>query len=79
MKLRLFKSRKSTMIKPKKTKKFNEQGVLLLLEENGYISTAMIQHKFGVGYGRAATMIDTLAEKGYVKHNGHCWVKHIHS
>ena len=63
------------MVKPKKIKDFNEQSVLLLLEKNGYLSTAMIQHKFGVGYGDAALMIDALAEKGYVKHNGQRWVK----
>ena len=71
----LFRNRKSTMIKPKKTKDFNEQNVLLLLEENGYLSTAMIQHKFGVGYTDAAMIIDALAEKGCVKHNGQRWVK----
>lgn len=75
MKIFLFNKRKDTMMKPKKTKKFNEQNVLLLLEENGYLYTAMIQRKFGVGYGDAATMIDTLAEKGYVKHEGQRWVK----
>ena len=75
MKLFLFNKRKSTMMKPRKTKKFNEQSALLLLEENGYISTAMIQHKFTVGYADAAKMIDTLAEKGYVKHDGRRWIK----
>ena len=75
MKLFLFNKRKSTMMKPRKTKKFNEQSVLLLLKENGYISTAMIQHKFTVGYADAAKMIDTLAEKGYVKHDGRRWIK----
>lgn len=74
MKLFLFNKRKSTMMKPRKTKKFNEQSVLLLLEENGYISTAMIQHKFTVGYADAARMIDTLAEKGYIKHDGKQWI-----
>ena len=76
MKLHLFKSRKSTMKKQKKTKGFNEQSVLLLLEENGYLSTAILQHTFGIGYGDAALMIDTLAEKGYVMHDGHRWVKY---
>ena len=63
------------MIKPHKFKKINEQNVLSLLEENGYISSAMIQHTFGIGYGDAAKMIDILAEKGDVKHDGHKWVK----
>lgn len=72
----LFRNRKSTMIKPKKTKDFNEQNVLLLLEENGYLSTAMIQHKFGVGYADAAMIIDALAEQGYIRYDGHRWEKY---
>ena len=75
MKIFLFNKRKDTM-KPEKTKKFNEQNTMLLLEEIGYLSIAMIQHKFGVGYADAAKMIDTLAEKGYVRHDGHRWVKY---
>lgn len=75
MKIFLFNKRKSTMMKSRKTKKFNEQSVLLLLEENGYISTAMIQRKFTIGYADAAKMIDILAEKGYVKHDGRRWIK----
>lgn len=75
MKIFLFNKRKNTMMKPRKTKKFNEQSVLLLLKENGYISTAMIQRKFTIGYADAAKMIDTLAEKGYVKHDGRRWIK----
>ena len=54
---------------------FTEENVLHLLNENGYISTAMIQHKFTVGYADAAKMIDILAEKGYVKHDGRRWIK----
>jgi len=57
----------------------SEENVLKLLDENGYISTAMIQHKFTVGYADAAKMIDTLAEKGYVKHDGQRWIKNIRS
>ena len=53
---------------------FTEENVLHILNENGYISTAMIQLKFSVGYARAARMIDTLAEKGYIKHDGQMWV-----
>ena len=56
--------------------KFTEENVLNLLESNGYLSTAMLQREFGVGYAQAATMIDSLAEKGYIKHDGHNWVKH---
>ena len=54
--------------------KFTEENVLKLLETNGEISAAMIQHEFGVGYGKAAMMIDTLAEKRYIKHDGKRWV-----
>ena len=53
---------------------FTEENVLHLLNENGYISTAMIQHKFTVGYADAARMLDTLSEKGYIKHDGQRWV-----
>ena len=53
---------------------FTEENVLRLLHENGYISTAMIQQKFTVGYSAAARMIDTLAGNGYIKHNGEGWI-----
>ena len=55
--------------------KFTEDNVLKLLEENGYISASILQHKFGVGYGKAAMMINSLAEKGYIRYNGQRWVK----
>ena len=54
---------------------FTEENVLHSLNENGYISTAMIQRKFTIGYADAAKMIDILAEKGYVKHDGRRWIK----
>ena len=53
----------------------SEENVLKLLNENGYISTAMIQRKFTVSYALAAKMIDVLAEKEYVKHDGRRWIK----
>ena len=59
----------------RKNMSITEENVLYLLHENGYISTAMIQQKFTVGYSAAARMIDTLAENGYIKHNGERWVK----
>ena len=59
----------------KRQQKLTEERALKLLEENGYLSTAMIQHKFGVGYAEAARMIDVLAEKRYIHHNGQRWVK----
>lgn len=67
--MKLLKIKRNT--KPK----FTEENVLKLLDENGYISSAMIQHKFSVGYADAAKKIDALAEKGYVKLDGHKWVK----
>ena len=64
------------LFKFKRKLKFTEESVLKLLDENGYISTAMLQHTFGIGYCDAAKMIDTLAEKGYVRYDGHRWVKY---
>lgn len=55
--------------------KFTEENVLKLLNEHGFLSSALIQRHFKVGYGRAATMIDTLAKKGYVKFNAQKWVR----
>ena len=67
-------------IAKRKNKSFTEETVLRLLCEHGYLSTAMIQHKFTVGYAKASRMIDALAEKGYIKHDGQRWVKNdIHS
>ena len=57
--------------------KFTEENVLNLLESNGFLSTAMLQREFGVGYAQAATMIENLAKKGYVKHDGQKWLKSI--
>ena len=62
------------ILSQKKNTTLSEEDVLKLLDENGYISTAMIQHKFTVGYADAAKMIDTIAEKGYIKHDGQKWV-----
>ncbi len=44
--------------------KFND-AVRMAIEE-GKISTSLMQRKLGVGYGRAAKMIDTMEELGYV-------------
>ena len=57
--------------------KFTEENVMKFLESNGYLSTAMLQREFGVGYAQAAEMIDALAEKGYIKHDGQRWLKSI--
>ena len=51
------------LFKFKRKLKFTEESVLKILEENGYISSSILQHKFGVGYGKAAMMIDSLADK----------------
>ena len=34
--------------------------------ESGKISTSLLQSRLGVGYGRAAKLIDLMEEKGYV-------------
>ena len=44
--------------------KFNE-AVKLAIEE-GKISTSLMQRRLGVGYGRAAKIIDAMEERGYV-------------
>ncbi len=44
--------------------KFSE-AVKMAIEE-GKISTSLMQRRLGVGYGRAAKMIDTMEELGYV-------------
>lgn len=44
--------------------KFND-AVKLAIEE-GKISTSLMQRRLGVGYGRAAKIIDTMYEMGYV-------------
>ncbi len=44
--------------------KFNE-AVRMAIEE-GKISTSLMQRRLGVGYGRAAKMIDTMESLGYV-------------
>ena len=42
-----------------------EDAVLLAIE-SGKISTSLLQRRLGVGYGRAAKLIDLMEEKGYV-------------
>lgn len=44
--------------------KFHE--ALKLAVEEGKISTSLMQRRLGVGYGRAAKMIDTMEQMGYV-------------
>ena len=61
-------------IAKRKNKSFTEKTVLRLLREHGYLSTAMIQREFTVGYAKASRMIDVLAEKGYIKHDRERWV-----
>lgn len=59
---------------PDENAEFTEENVLKLFTYYGAISASLIQRRFSVGYGRAAKRIDTLAEKGYIKHDGQRWV-----
>lgn len=59
---------------PDETARFTEENVLKLFTYYGAISASLIQRRFSVSYGAAAKMIDTLAEKEYIKHDGHGWV-----
>ena len=54
---------------------FSEENVLKLLEEKGVLQTSLLQRIFSVGYGRAANMLDTLSEKGYIVLYQNKWVK----
>ena len=54
--------------------RFTEDNVLKILSDCDVISTSMLQKEFKVGYGAAAKMIDNLAEKGYITHDGRMWV-----
>lgn len=60
---------------PDETAGFTEENVLKLFTYYGAISASLIQRRFNVSYGTAAKMIDTLEEKGYIKHDGQGWVK----
>jgi len=42
------------------------QAAVKLAVEEGKISTSLMQRRLGVGYGRAAKIIDSMEEKGYV-------------
>lgn len=42
------------------------QQALALLQEHRYASTSFLQRKLGIGYPRAARLMDQLEEKGYV-------------
>ena len=44
--------------------KFNE-AVIIAIQE-GKVATSFLQRKLGVGYGKAAKMIDAMEDKGYV-------------
>ena len=59
---------------PDETAEFTEENALKLFKYYGAISASLIQRRFDVCYGRAAKMIDALAEKGYVKYDGHRWI-----
>ena len=57
--------------------KFTEKNALRLLKRNGFLSTSIIQYKFGVGYAKAAQMIDVLEERGYIKQEGYRWIANV--
>lgn len=57
--------------------KFTEKNALRLLKRNGFLSTSIIQYKFGVGYAKAAQMIDALEERGYIKREGNRWIADV--
>ena len=61
---------------PRTPEQFTEENVLNLLDNNGFLSASLLQRHFQVGYGKAATMINALAEKGQIWHDGERWVKH---
>jgi DNA segregation ATPase FtsK/SpoIIIE-like protein len=60
---------------PRVIEEFTEENVIKLLDQQNCISTSLLQRRFRVGYGRAASMMDTLAEKGYIEHDGQRWTK----
>ena len=43
-----------------------EQVTVKLAIEEGKIATSLLQRRLGVGYGRAAKIIDAMEERGYV-------------
>ena len=59
---------------PDETAEFTEENVLKLFTYYGAISASLIQRRFSVSYGAAAKMIDALAGKGYIKHDGQRWM-----
>ena len=59
---------------PDENAEFTEENVLKLFTYYGAISASLIQRRFSVSYGAAAKMIDALAGKGYIKHDGQRWV-----
>ena len=62
---------------PDEAAEFTEENVLKLFTYYGAISASLIQRRFNVSYAQAAEMIDALAEKGYIKHDGQRWLKSI--
>ncbi|MBQ8185321.1 MAG: DeoR/GlpR transcriptional regulator [Clostridia bacterium] len=60
-------------------KEERREAILAYIEENGKITTAVIQRKFNVGYGTAMTDLDDLAKQGLVKriHGGAIKIKQV--
>ena len=64
---------------PDENAEFTEENVLKLFTYYGAISVSLIQRRFSVSYGMAVKMIDTLSEKGYIKHDGERWINNMKS
>lgn len=60
-------------------KEERREAILKYIEENGKITTSVIQRKYGVGYGTAMTDLDDLAEQGLIKriHGGAIKIKQV--
>ena len=60
-------------------KEERREAILKYIEDNGKITTAVIQRKFKVGYGTAMTDLDDLAEQGLVKriHGGAMKIRQV--
>ena len=60
-------------------KEERREAILAYIEENGKITTSVIQRKFGVGYGTAMTDLDDLAEQGLIKriHGGAIKIRQV--
>ena len=65
----------SISVSDEATTDFTEENIVKLLDRQSCISTSLLQRQFSVSYGRAASMMDQLVEKGYIHYDGQTWVK----